>query len=99
MGCCEHHDRLGSKLHAAEYTAGDCGSLRLKTVEQMVPGTATSAPMIVQDAARAGPGAVPYYMPEHVNKPEAGRVLIGFGRPEYCCFNCPTLLAKLGVAQ
>ena len=93
MPCCEYHDRLGSKLHAAEFTAGDCGSIKLKTVSQLLPGVGASAPAVVQDLEQAGIGAVAVYAPENGNND----ILIGFGRPEFCCFECPTLLAKLGV--
>lgn len=92
MACCDFHDRLGSKMHAVGFVSGDCGSMKLETVEQMIPGVVASAPFIVQDAKAASPGAVPVYDPSG-----NGQHIMGYGKPEYCCFDCPTLKTRLAA--
>ena len=94
MACCEYHNRLGSKQHSVEYTSGDCGSLKLETLTALVPGIAASAPILNQNRDTVSPDAVAYYDEANKNKDAA----IGYGKPDYCCFRCPTLLASLGVA-
>jgi len=92
MPCCEYHDRLGSKLHSVECIDGSCGSIKLETLVTLIPGLQADAPIPITNPAMASEGAVPALDPSSPH-----RHVLGYGKPYYCCFECPTLLAKLGV--
>ncbi len=94
MPCCKYHDHLGDKLHAGECLDGSCGSIKLETLIALLPGVQAAAPIAITNPAMASAGAIPALDP---GDPHHQHVL-GYGKPYYCCFECPTLLAKLGVA-
>ena len=92
MPCCKLHDDLGKKQISVEYTNGSCGSIRLELVHVPMAGVSLQAPYRIMQADQASPDAVPYLDPG-----DPHHTLLGYGKPDYCCFQCPTLLATLGV--
>lgn len=87
MACCDKHDRLDLTLHAVEFTTRICGSPRLETLSEILPGIAAQSPTRLQNAQAASTGAWAVLDPSDPR----GLAVMGYGKPYYCCFDCPTL--------
>jgi hypothetical protein len=88
MACCVCHDRLDLRLHAVEFTHHLCGSPKLDCLEELLPGVASTGPLRANTPREASPPVLDPSDPR-------GLTIMGYGKPYYCCFACPTLRGTL----